>query len=272
MRDGHGGAHGVPLPRSGLRTFAVRAQARARLVCFPHAGGGAGAYRLWGFDAPWDIEVAAVQYPGREDRYGEPTVSGLTELVDGIGADLIREAAARPERATVLFGHSMGAAVAYETARRLTAAGHPPAALIVSGRPAPHRSRGGTLHLSSDEELLADLRRLGGTSSGVLEQDSLLRALLPAIRSDYRLIETYRSLPGRRLDVPVTVLYADDDPEVDAVEARAWCEITDGPCDVITFTGGHFYLEQQREAVLARVVAGVRAALPAAGAVWPSLP
>jgi pyochelin biosynthesis protein PchC len=265
-------AHGVPLPESGLRTFAVRAQARARLVCFPHAGGGASAYRLWGFDAPWDVEVAAVQYPGREDRYGEPTVSDMTELVDAIGADLGREAVARPERATVLFGHSMGAVVAYETARRLTAAGHPPAALIVSGQPAPQRTRGGTLHCSSEEKLLTDLRRLGGTSSGVLEHDSLLQALLPAIRSDYRLIETYQPLPGRRLDVPVTVLYADDDPEVDAAEAQAWREVTDGPCHVAVFTGGHFYLEQQREAVLARLVADVRAALPAASAVWPSLP
>jgi pyochelin biosynthesis protein PchC len=264
--------YGAPVPQSGLRTFAVRAQSRARLVCFPHAGGGAGAYRLWGFDAPWDVEVAAVQYPGREDRYAQPPLSAMNELVDGIGADLVREAVARPERASVLFGHSMGAAVAYETARRLTAAGHPPAALVVSGQPAPHRTRGTTLHRSDDEELLADVRRLGGTSSGVLGHQALLRALLPVIRSDYRLIETYRPLPGRRLDVPVTVLYADDDPEVDGAEAQAWREVTDGPCDFGVFTGGHFYLEQHRQAVLARVVACVRATLPATGAAWPSLP
>ncbi|TDT42708.1 pyochelin biosynthetic protein PchC [Streptomyces sp. BK208] len=261
-----------PVPRSGLRTLAVRAQSRARLVCFPHAGGGARAYRLWGVDAPWDVEVAAVQYPGREDRFAEPPATSMSELVDGIAAELVRAAPARPERATVLFGHSMGAAVAYETARRLSAAGCPPAALVVSGQPAPHRTRATALHLADDDRLLEEVRRLGGTASGVLDHDALLRALLPAIRADYRLIETYRPLPGRRLDAPVTVLYAHDDPEVDADEAHDWRETTAGPCDTEVFRGGHFYLEEQREAVFARVVARVRAVLPAAGTAWPSLP
>lgn len=257
---------------AAVRTFAARPHARARLICFPHAGGTAGSYRLWSLDAPWDVEVSAVQYPGREDRYGEPQPSSMSELAAGICAALVRQRMARPQCATVLFGHSMGASVAYETARAMATLGHPPAALVVSGQPAPHRSRGGTLHLASDEDLLRDLRRLGGTAGDVLDNEALLRALLPAVRADYRLIETYRPLPGRRLNLPVTVLYADADPEVDTGEAGAWREVTAGECGLITFTGGHFYLDEQRERVLARVLEKVRDALPMASTAWSSLP
>ncbi|MFI6403200.1 thioesterase II family protein [Streptomyces sp. NPDC050548] len=257
---------------SCLRTASPRAHARARLICFPHAGGTASAYRLWSLDAPWDIEVAAVQYPGHADRYGEEPATTMRALVAGLSSGLVRDMAASPSRATVLFGHSMGAAVAYETARALTAAGRAPRALIVSGRPAPHRTRGGTLHLASDAELLADLRRLGGTAAEVLAHEELLNAVLPTIRGDYRVIETYAPLPGRGLDVPVTVLRADADPEVDAAEADAWRTTTSAACDVLTFPGGHFYLEDRRETVLARVWDLVRAALPADSPAWPAMP
>ncbi|MGW1373626.1 thioesterase II family protein [Streptomyces sp. NPDC002446] len=257
---------------ASVRTVSPRAHARARLVCFPHAGGTAGAYRLWSLDAPWDIEVSAVQYAGREDRYGEEAAAAMSDLVAEVCADLVRELTARPRCATVLFGHSMGAAVAYETARALATLGHAPQALVVSGQPAPHLTRGGALHLASDAELVADLRRLGGTAADVLDNDALLTAMLPTLRRDYRLIETYRPLPGRRLDLPVTVLYADADPEVDAAEAGAWRASTLGACDVLPFRGGHFYLEEQRERVLTRVWERVRAVLPAASEAWASMP
>ncbi|MGW7469031.1 thioesterase II family protein [Streptomyces xantholiticus] len=259
-------------PPSALRMFSRRAHARARLICFPHAGAAAGSYRSWALDAPWDVEVCAVQYPGRGDRFGEPAAPDMADLLAGVTASLLRERTTGAPPAWVLFGHSMGAAVAYETARRLAVTGHPPAALVVSGQPAPQRTRGGTLHRATDAELLADLERLGGTARDVMDNGALLDALLPVLRNDYRLIETYRPLPGGRLGLPVTVLYADDDPEVTADEAAAWAEITDGPCEVSAFTGGHFYLEAARERVFDRVLRTVRAALPATVSAWPPTP
>ncbi|MFH8798215.1 thioesterase II family protein [Streptomyces sp. NPDC017936] len=253
------------------RAFSRRSHARSRLVCFPHAGGAAGAYRDWSLDAPWDVEVLAVQYPGRGDRFDERAAGDMEGLLDDLVPGLTGEFTRDELASCVFFGHSMGASVAYEAARRLAVTGRPPAALVVSGQPAPQRSRGGDLHRAGDAELLADLRRLGGTARDVLDNDALLQALLPAVRSDYRLIETYRPLPGEALGIPVTVLYADDDPEVTAAEAAAWREVTTGPCEVEVFTGGHFYLETRRAAVLARVLGAVRAALPETAA-WPSTP
>ncbi|MGW0885202.1 thioesterase II family protein [Streptomyces sp. NPDC002671] len=158
--------------------------ARAQVLCFPHAGGAASHYRGWGADAPWDVEFAVIQYPGREDRYEELAPTDMAELAGAITCELLADRQEGAGLPTVLFGHSMGAAVAYEVARGLTAAGRAPAALVVSGRPAPRLSRPGTVHLGSDDDLVADLRRLGGTSSGILGSDSLMTAVLPTIRRD----------------------------------------------------------------------------------------
>ncbi|WP_077796360.1 thioesterase II family protein [Streptomyces sp. JHA26] len=257
---------------SAPRVFSRRAHARSRLVCFPHAGGAAGGYRGWSLDAPWDVEVRAVQYPGRGDRFGERTATDMESLLDDLVPGLSGGFTGEESASCVFFGHSMGASVAYEAARRLALTGRPPAALVVSGQPAPHRTRGGDLHRATDAELLADLKRLGGTARDVMDDDALLEALLPAVRSDYRVIETYRPSPGGVLGIPVTVLYAADDPEVTAEEAAAWGELTTGPCEVEVFTGGHFYLESRRETVLPRVFEAVRAALPETATAWPSTP
>jgi pyochelin biosynthetic protein PchC len=257
---------------TAVRRPVPRVCARARVLCFPHAGGAASHYRAWAADAPWDVEFAVIQYPGREDRYAEPAPTDMAELAGAITGELLAAGEEWAHLPTVLFGHSMGAAVAYEVARGLTAAGRAPAALVVSGRPAPRLSRPGTVHLGSDDDLVADLRRLGGTSSGILGNDSLMTAVLPTIRCDYRLIETYRPLPGVPLRAPVTVLYGDRDPEVDEREAAAWCEATEGTCEPHVFPGDHFYLEAHRRQVLDHAVTQARKASAGTPAGWPSLP
>ncbi|GAA2332152.1 thioesterase II family protein [Streptomyces violaceusniger] len=256
-----GGSPAVGAPAPSLRRFSPRGHAPIRLVCFPHAGGSAGTYRTWAVQAPADVEVCAVQYAGRGDRYHEEAAENMGDLVGPIATDLVRAGFAAAPEALVLFGHSMGAVAAYETARRLSARGQHPAALIVSGHPAPSLARGATVHQGTDAELLADLRRLGGTAGNLLDNDDLMEVMLPTIRRDYQAIETYRWQPGAKLRIPITVLYGDEDEEVLGDEADAWHEVTEGDCTVVVFPGAHFYLEEQSEAVLARVLSSVRAAV-----------
>lgn len=239
----------MPVPRGPwLRCFDPRPHARLRLICLPHGGGGASSFAGWAGSLPSWAELVAVQYPGREDRLGDPFPDDLHDLVRGL-ADDVEPLTARPY---ALFGHSMGATVAYELAHELLDRGGPaPVHLLVSGREAPHDERGGRVHLLDDDGLAAELARLGGTAPEVLRDAGLRAVILRYVREDYRLVETHR--PRRRppLACPVTVLLGDRDPELTVAEAARWRRVTRGPAEVRVFPGDHFYLVPQRDAVLA---------------------
>ncbi|WP_093799782.1 thioesterase II family protein [Streptomyces sp. Wb2n-11] len=140
--------------------------ARARLVCFPHAGGTATLFHHWPGRIPGDVELLAVQYPGRQERFAEPCIEDMTEPADRITGALEPVLAGPRPLPLVLFGHSLGSAVAYEVARRLDERhGIVADRVIVSGRGAPHLERGGKLHLLDDDRLIASARRLGDLAS-----------------------------------------------------------------------------------------------------------
>ncbi|SES41531.1 Surfactin synthase thioesterase subunit [Lentzea albida] len=221
-----------------LRRYGPAPDAAPRLVCFPHAGGSASWFHpLSGALAP-EVAVVAVQYPGRQDRRAEQPLQSVEELADRI-APLLAE----PGGPLLFFGHSMGAAVAFEVARRLVEAGHPgPQHFFASGRRAPGRTRDETVHLMSDRGLLAEVVALGGTDPKSLGDEDLIAMVLPPMRADYRAIETYRCAPGEPLRCPVTVLTGDADPKTSLDEARAWNEYTSAVCDVQVFRGGHFFI------------------------------
>ncbi|WP_330456382.1 thioesterase domain-containing protein [Streptomyces sp. NBC_00820] len=230
-----------------LRCPRPRPGAALRLVCFPHAGSGAGAFRAWPDLLPPWLEQLTVQYPGREDRFGEPLVTEMSAMAEGV-ADEIARLDGTP---LVLFGHSMGGAVAHEVALRLRRLGLPePAHLVVSAREAPEHVVGGTVHLGGDAALRAELTRLGGTSRLLFEDPELWQLMAPVIRADYQLIETYRPALDRRLSCPVTAFAAEEDTELTAGQAAAWAHVTDGPFGLRTFPGDHFYLIPHREQVV----------------------
>lgn len=234
-----------------LRRWPVRPEARTQLVCFPHAGGSASAFRAWSGLLPDAVELVVVQYPGREDRFGEPMVDDMARLVERI-ADALERAIDRPH---VLFGHSMGSAVAYETAQELHRRGVPGLRrLVASGREAPVRARGGEVHRGDDDALCTELTRLGGTATEVLADPDLRRAVLGYVRNDYRLIETYRPVPAPPLGCPITVFTGTDDPELSVADAAAWAPLGDGRVDVQAFPGGHFYLGPERAEVVAALL------------------
>ncbi|MEU3313852.1 alpha/beta fold hydrolase [Streptomyces sp. NPDC006662] len=232
-----------------------------RLVCFPHAGGSATAYKPLAHALPAGFDVVCVQYPGRQDRLGEAPFTSLEPLVEAVAGELARLLEAEPGRPYALFGHSMGALVAYETARRLERAGLPvPRRLFASGRGAPHTRSGAHYRAYDDADVLAEVRRLSGTDESLLANPEILEMVLPALRADYRAVGTYVWSGGAPLSVPVTALTGDDDPMVTLGEARAWGEHTTGGFELRVYPGGHFYLNDQPAAVASAVTDGLLAA------------
>ncbi|MFJ6217293.1 thioesterase II family protein [Streptomyces sp. NPDC092296] len=236
---------------SWIRAFNPIPDAAIRLVCFPHAGGTASFWAPLTRLLPPGIELLAVQYPGRQDRYNEPCIDDIGTLADRT-AEALR--GRHPGERLALFGHSMGSVVAFETARRLERQAGPSVAhLFVSGRRAPSLVRAEYTHLRDDDGLIAELSALGGTASGLLADPEMRALVLPPVRSDYRAIETYRCEPGAQVGCPVTALTGDADPRVSVAEARLWEGHTTGAFDYQVFTGGHFYLEDHRPAIARRV-------------------
>jgi surfactin synthase thioesterase subunit len=229
-----------------FRRFHPAPAAKARLVCLPHAGGSASFYFPVSRALAPDVEVLAVQYPGRQDRRGEPFVPTIDGLADAVSV-LLREKTDRP---LALFGHSMGAMVAYEVTRRLVAAGVPPAALFVSGRRAPSIHRDDSVHTRSDEGVLAELRRLSGTEADLLGDEEVVRMILPVLRNDYRAVETHRHVPGPALPVPLTAFAGTEDPVAPPADVEAWAGHTTGGFTLVPLPGGHFFLTRHQEVIL----------------------
>jgi pyochelin biosynthetic protein PchC len=231
---------------SVVRRFHPRPEAAVRLVCLPHAGGSAPAYFGLSRELTDDIDVLAVQYPGRQDRRDEACLTDIHAMA----AEVV--AAVRPflDRPTALFGHSMGATVAFEAARLLEREhGQVPARLFVSGRRAPCTQRPDSVHRRDDDGLLAEVRLLSGTDSAILADDEIIRMALPALRGDYTAIETYRPEPGAVTAAAITVLTGADDIRTSADEAAAWARHSTTECAVHTFTGGHFFVNDHRAAI-----------------------
>ncbi|MFF7282309.1 thioesterase II family protein [Streptomyces griseorubiginosus] len=236
---------------SWTRRFVPVRDSELRLVCFPHAGGSAAYFRPLAQSLAPRVETLCVQYPGRQERRHEPLLDSVSALADAAFAALRHEL----DGPFAFFGHSLGAVVAFEVARRferLTPEG--PVRLFASARRAPSVVRDERVHLLDDAGLVAELNALGGTASAVLADPELRALVLPIVRADYRAVETYVPEPvGARLTCPVSVLVGAADPVAPLSEARAWEAHTTRGADVRLFDGGHFYLDDHTDAVAATV-------------------
>ncbi|MEU6606481.1 alpha/beta fold hydrolase [Streptomyces shenzhenensis] len=256
-----------------IRRWSDGAASRLTLICLPHAGGSATFYRPWAALMPPEVELLAIQYPGREDRLEEPETDGMSELVTAV-ADAVAPLLDRPY---ALFGHSMGSAVAWELAHELDRRGAPgPRRLFASGRAAPGTAVTGQLHRQSDDVLSAELGRLGGTSREILGDPGLRAMILGTVRHDYRIIETYRPDPRPPLACPIHVLTGSADPELGEERCRdragGWADLTTARTEVRFFPGGHFYLTPQRREVVATVLRRMDPSLTTGARTWPSTP
>jgi pyochelin biosynthesis protein PchC len=235
-----------------VRRYHPAPDARATLICLPHAGGSASYYYPVSRSLAPGVDTLAIQYPGRQDRRTEKCVESVHELADEVVKAILPFTSQR----FALFGHSMGASVGYEVASRLEAKGIVPDVLFASGRRAPSRVRDERDHLLTDDGLIAQIKKLSGTDAKLLDDDEVLRMTLPSIRNDYRAAETYRPADDARpLSCRIVALVGDNDPKVTVDEAESWSAHTTGTSTLKVFPGGHFYLNTCSEAVIGLVAA-----------------
>ncbi|MER6447523.1 thioesterase [Streptomyces venezuelae] len=220
-----------------IRRYRAAPEAPVQVVCLPHAGGTASYFRPMAKGLFPAAEVLAVQYPGRQDRIGEPCITDFEELIERTFA-AVRSATDRP---VALFGHSMGALLAFEVAGRLEACGAAPTALFASGARPPGLPLDRSGHTATDDELIAELAALDGTDERLLQNEDMRVMVLSALRADYRMLESRRP-HGSAVACPVVSLTGDADPVVSVGEAGGWADHTTGPFDLHVFPGGHFYL------------------------------
>jgi medium-chain acyl-[acyl-carrier-protein] hydrolase len=196
---------------------------------------------------PEFVEVCALQPPGRANRIAQPPISSVPEFMSRLGPAL----APLTETPFVFFGHSMGAILSFETCGWLRRNGLKlPQHLFVSGRRAPHILDPQDLHGMPDEEFIAAIAKLDGTPPSVLQDPGLLRLLLPSLRADFTLCETYRHIKEDPLPVPITVFAGNEDHETQEGRLEAWQEYTSERFSKHELPGGHFFIHSQEKPLL----------------------
>ena len=255
----------TPAAPRWLLCRARQPHAALRLYCFPHSGGSPGEYLRWADGLP-GIEVWAVQLPGRGSRISEHPHTKMTTLVDA----LVREASFTAP--FVFFGHSLGALVAFETARALRDHGLPAPQHLYLSASAPGSApvRGKPLHHLSDPDLAAAVERTWGPLPAEVHEDpDLLALVLAGLRPDLEIVHDYRFTPGEPLACPVSVLGGLED-EDDEQQLAQWRQHTTGRFDLRMFPGDHFYYRENHNAFLSDLAASLsecaERALPGAGA------
>ena len=222
--------------------------AHLRLFCFPYAGAGAGIFHHWAQYLPATVEVCPIQLPGRGSRLLETAFRDLSLLVKAAGEALLPYL----DKRFSFFGHSMGATIGFELARLLsTEHSIEPAHLFVSGRRAPQLiDDEPTTYDLAEPEFLKELRRLNGTPKDVLDHPELMQLLLPALRADFEMIQTYAYVPGRPLDCSITAFGGLDDKNVTREQIEAWRQQTTARFWCEMFAGDHFFIHEAQTRLL----------------------
>jgi medium-chain acyl-[acyl-carrier-protein] hydrolase len=208
---------------------------------------------------PPEVDFCPVELPGRAARLDEPPFTSMSALMEQL-RDALQPLMAVP---FAFFGHSVGAWMAYEAARRLLSIdGRPPIHLFVSGRGGPVRSAADPppTRAQSDHDLLAVLRRFGGTPEAIMQRPEMIAALLPALRADLALVEGYAVDPGHRIPCPITAFGGADDPPHSG-PLQSWRGFTSGNFRTCTFPGGHFYFVPSAVALAREIVGDLHASV-----------
>ena len=218
-----------------------------RLFCLAHSGGSAVVFRQWLDWLPQWVELVAVELGGRGTRMQEPAATDLREAAAALVPDILTLA----DRPFALFGHSMGALIAFELAQQLRRYGQAPACAFLAACPAPHQiARRRQLHRLPDGELIREIRRLNGTPRGVLDDPDMRRLVLRILRADLTMFETYVAEPGAMLDCDILALCGAADASVSEAEIVQWAAYSRAAFAVEHFPGDHFFVQSAAPLVL----------------------
>ncbi len=238
-----------PRVNSYLTYPLTKPNARLRLYCFPYAGGSGRVFQEWPRLFPETVEVCPIQYPGRGNRLREKPFNRISLLAAAI-AEALPPLFDTP---FVLFGHSMGATVAFEVARHLRRANKTLLAhLFVSACSPPDFPRQDSkVYELPEPEFIEELRRLNGTPDEVLEHPELMQLMLPMLRADFEAVQTYSYVAEPPLSCPLTVYGGTEDESVSREELDGWRQHTTVPFSLQMLQGNHFFLHTS-ESVLTR--------------------
>ncbi|MGY2803410.1 thioesterase II family protein [Bradyrhizobium sp. USDA 4506] len=209
-----------------------------RLVCFPYAGGSSGAFKGWAAHLD-NVEVLAVQLPGRSERIGEPACTRMDVVLQQLKSEL----AYSHSLPTVYYGHSMGAVIAFELALIVDASVRP-TALVLSGRTAPSSERPRQMHDLPQHELFSSVRKFGGMPDAVFESADLMQMLETVLRADFKLLETWKESAGRRIDIPLLCAAGSADLVACVNDVGRWRQHAAADFQLRVFDGDHFFIQK----------------------------
>lgn len=244
---------------SWIVCYRSQPKVRVRLFCFPYAGVGPAVFRAWCAALPVDVEVCAVQPPGRGSRLRERAFTRMAPLVDAV----VEALKPQLDRPYAFFGHSLGGLLAFEVARAFRRMGLPHAShLFISARGAPHlQLPNPPMHGLPDALLVQEVRkRYDGIPQVLLQEPELLQITLPVLRADLEVLETYHLGERDRLDCFISVFGGQDDPSVGLEDLRAWQEYAGGGFNLRVFAGGHFFIQSAQQALLQALAQDLEAA------------
>lgn len=221
--------------------------AKLRLFCFPYAGGGTSIFRNWYQSLPDTIEVVAIRAPGRENRLSEQPISSLSALVE----EIFQHIQPLLNKPFIFFGHSNGALICFELARLLQRKQMAmPNGVILSAKSPPHIAKS-TKNISQlpDSEFLAELQDMNGTPLALLQNHELMELLMPMLRADFSLSENLIYQHDITLQCPATLIYGAQD-KITIAQIMAWQDLLQHPVKLVELSGGHFFIDEQRDQLL----------------------
>lgn len=225
-----------------------------RMFCFPYAGAGGSIFKNWSFSTHKNVGVYPIQYPGRENRLFEPPINNMDVLI----SEICKQIKNYLDRPYILFGHSLGAKVAFHVAVEMQKSYCcAPGYLVVAGAQAPHIPETNPIYNLNDDYIINELRRLGGTPDKILDNKDIMKIFLPTIRADYTLSDNFIYEEKYILECPILAIAGKDDSEASENEVYEWKNYTKTSYTYKAISGGHFFISTHESELLELIAANV---------------